>query len=194
MATSPKDDFDFLRVEQDLFGPSTPEQARRLGFGRDEPAQLARIVSFDAGYDTALSDCEAKPWAAAGKDARTMVAGYLDLANVIMDDFRTAYEKQATPRFQPLRVKFADCLAAAGYRPVDREKFISAPDPRALGVTFGALEGVEDTWEPNSRVGGVQVGPAIPPRRYVPTPAETDLAVAWQRCTVEAGSWIHCCR
>ncbi|MEV8513215.1 hypothetical protein [Dactylosporangium sp. NPDC051484] len=37
------------------------------------------------------------------------------------------------------------------------------------------------------RIDSAMLCPAAPARRYVPTTAESDLAVAWQRCTAESG-------
>ncbi|WP_432985509.1 hypothetical protein [Dactylosporangium sp. CA-233914] len=116
-----------------------------------------------------------------------MAAGYLDLANTIMADVRRDYEQRANPHLKQLRIAMTDCLQRAGYRPADRDAFIASPEPKRLGVAFGAHEGVAESWAPAPGKATVQIGPAVPARRYVPTPAESDLALAWQRCTVESG-------
>lgn len=187
MATEPVDQFAYLHFDEGMFGPRTEEEARRSGFGKDVPAQLARIVSFDANYDRALKKCEDAAWAKAGEHLRNLVSGYIELGNTLMAEFSIEYEKLANQKLPGLRQALADCLEKAGYKPADRERFIAEPDPKQFGIAFGGLEGGEDTWQPDRKPGTVQVGPATPARQYRPTPAEADLAVAWHRCVRSAG-------
>jgi hypothetical protein len=53
-----------------------------------------------------------------------------------------------------------------------------------FGVAFGELDpSPADNWRPAKKTGTVQVGPAVPARKYHPTAEESKLAVAWFQCS-----------
>ncbi|MEU5908498.1 hypothetical protein [Micromonospora sp. NPDC047527] len=179
----PPDPFEPLLLSAQNLGPTSEQEARRLGFGADFPGEPARIVSLDAGYDTNLKRCEAEAWTRFGPKAKQTMTDYFDLFNVL-GPYRYEVEREMP---SDLASKLYDCMATKNYR-ADRDAFLRTPNYTLFGVQFGASErGPEEDWQPASRPGVVQVGPAIPARRYVPTPAESDLAVAWFQCSKDVG-------
>jgi hypothetical protein len=162
------------------FGPTSEDEARRLGFGADAPAQPARIVSFDPRYDRNLQRCATAAWDRLGTGAAQVYDNYFDLANSLTGPFSREVGRRIPA---DLPEKSFDCLAGKGFQPPDRQAFLAEPNPRKqFTIAFGGLDGGPDTWEPARTPGTVQVGPPVPAKRYVPTPAESALAVAWFQC------------
>jgi hypothetical protein len=179
----PPDPFEPLLVSARSFGPISEEEARRLGFGVDYPGEPARIVSFDSGYDTNLERCEKQAWGRLGNDAKQTMSQYMDLFNLLAP-YRYEVDREVPA---DLPVRLYDCMVKKNYR-ADREAFLKTPNYTLFDVQFGSVQqGPEEGWQPANRPGTVQVGPAIPPRRYTPTPAEAQLAVAWFQCSKETG-------
>jgi hypothetical protein len=181
MSDTPVNPFTDLIVTASSFGPVDEETARRVGLGRDAPAQPPRIVSYDPSYDQNLERCETAAWNKLGKEAQADYHSYFQLGNDLLD-FRDQVNRELPPDLIP---KILDCLAAKGYSLPDRAAYRHAPDLRMFGVKLGALEGHDDTWQPSRTPGTVQVGPAIPARRYIPTPEESALSVAFFQCRMQ---------
>jgi hypothetical protein len=180
---SPEDVAIGLQVSARDFGLRGEEEARRLGFGEDSPGSPARIVSFDPSYDANLERCADQAWERLGADAEQAYLAYYDLLNQLLP-----YRMEAEEEWpEDLPVRMYDCMAGKGFR-IDREAFLASPAYTSFGVTLGSGErGTEEEWAPENDAGTVQVGPAIPPRRYTPTPEESALAVAWTQCIRDTG-------
>lgn len=180
----PPDPFEGLKVSARSYGPTSEDEARRLGFGMDSAGEPARIVSFDSGYDANLERCSTEAWVELGPQAQETMANYMDLFN-LLGPYRLEVELP-----EDLPAKLYDCMVGKGYQ-TDREAFLSMPSYRNYDVQLGSLEhGKEEAWQPKNEPGTVQVGPPIPPRRYKPTAAEVDLAVAWFQCDQQVG-WVQ---
>lgn len=183
MAQESGDDFAHVRFDLRTFGPVDEQEARRSGFGKDIPAKIARIVSFDANYDQELERCEQAASKKVGPEAQELSISYVELGNTLVGEFGKEYERLITPQLSELRTSLRDCLAEAGFQAEDPEDFVREPYPEKLGVRFGAHESTsEETWSPERKEGTIQIGPAVPAKKYVPTEDEIDLAVAWSQC------------
>lgn len=179
----PPDLFQTLKVSAATYGPTSEDEARRLGFGFDSPGEPARIDANDASFDSNLQRCTEEAWTSLGPDARQVYYDAYDLYNLLAP-FKAEYRAPDS-----LRSSMYDCMVAKGYNS-DRDAFLQLPSYRNFGVTFGGLEPAPElSWTAQHRPGTVEVGPAIPPRRYTPTPAEADLAVAWYQCDQQVG-WV----
>jgi hypothetical protein len=180
----PQDPFAFLTVSARDFGPTSEEEARRLGFGRDSEGEPARVVGTDANFETAAERCVQTAWDHLGPAARQIRTSYSDLVNVL-----APYRMEVGAELPAdLPVRTLDCMAKRGYTVPNREEFLKTPSHRLFGIRYGHLDsGPEETWEPVRKPGTVEVGPAIPPRKYTPTPEESALAVAWFHCGHQTG-------
>jgi hypothetical protein len=181
--SQPGDAFEGLRFTVRDFGPTSEDEARRLGFGADFPGEPARIAGYDPSYGVNLERCDDQAWERFGDDAEEVYAAYLDLFNLLAP-YRAELEHEV-PEDLPSRMY--DCLVDHDYR-TDRESFLAEPSYTQFDVPLGTVEhGPEEAWEPDPNSATVQVGPAIPARRYIPTPEESALAVAWYQCLEETG-------
>jgi hypothetical protein len=79
------------------------------------------------------------------------------------------------------------CITAQGYRVPDRATFLRTPAPQTLDIRFGGLVGASQ-WTPDPAQHTVQIDTGYAPGHYVPTAAESRLAVAWYRCQQKTGS------
>lgn len=166
------------------FGFASEEEARERGLGRSFGAEPARIVSFDANFDAVFERCRGESAEVFGTGAGQLLDQYSSIGNVLSSEFAV----WARPRFEADFSALVDCLVASGYTVVDRQRFIETRAPEAFGLPSGHLEHVAELdWEPTRVPGTVVVGPPIPARRYVPSPQESELAVAWYRCDQESG-------
>jgi hypothetical protein len=190
MSTRPQNPLSPILASARGFEPESEQAARQNGFGWDVAAQPARIVSFNPEYDSALERCTNTAWRFLGGEAA--LRNYYDygvLVNAIVMPFSEEVERRI-PGDVP--AKMYDCMSGRGYEAADRETFLTRPDPRtSFGVPLGTLNQPPDTWRPARISGTVQVGPATPARHYLPTGAESELAVAWFRCSVETGRHQH---
>ncbi|MFC7533986.1 hypothetical protein [Actinoplanes sp. GCM10030250] len=175
----PINPFEGLTIGAGSLGPMTEAEARRTGFGIDAVAERPALVSSDSNYDKAAERCDEKAWDTLGAGARETVWAYYELTNQL-----GPYRKELDRKLpKDLPAKLLDCITGEGYRAKDRNEFLKTPNPDQLGVAFGELEpATARDWEPKRRSGTVDVGPAVPARRYLPTPEESELAVAWYRC------------
>lgn len=172
-----------LRISLRDFGLRSEDEARRKGFGSDHPGEPARVVSFDPSYEANLERCSREAWDRLDDEAETAYAAYSDLINQLLP-YRAEVDAEV-PSDQPVRMY--DCMVGNGYQ-VDRDAFLASPSYTTFGVPMGSLEPAPARdWAPEEEPGTVQVGPAIPPRRYTPTQEESALAVAWVQCLDETG-------
>ncbi|MEU7904933.1 hypothetical protein [Actinoplanes sp. NPDC049118] len=185
MLAAPRNPFPQLIVTEKTFGPASEEEARRDGFGQDEPAIPPSVVSFDPNYDRASEQCSEDAWKKLSANAKKVYYSYFDLGNSLSMPFHlTVNERMGRARW----TKLLSCLADKGYRTNDEDAFYRFPDPGLFGVPIGA--GAEDpaaSWTPKGVPGTVEVGPATPARKYRPSAQESDLAVAWFRCRRDTG-------
>jgi hypothetical protein len=176
-------------VSPRMFGPTSDEEARRKGFGRDAPVEPGQVVSFDPNYDRSLETCQQEAWATIGQEAKDVSVGYLDLRNKLSGEFTNKYGELVRQRMDGLLRKQLACIERGGKGPIRREEFLRGVElkeiGRVFGVPLGRLEGSDPTWAPARIQGTIQVGPPTPARRYVPTSQEADLAVVWFRCSRE---------
>jgi len=168
------------------FAVRSEVEARRSGFGQDEPRQAPHVLSYDKGFDETLERCTDEAAKRLGGDLPRVRADAYDLMNVVSVEvagrIRTG---SAASTFKALAAPLLDCLDRAGFRPAKSgvERDI---DAYGLGVATGHLAGADPA--PPRRVRGtVETLPAAPARAYVPTPAEAALAVAAARCARETG-------
>lgn len=187
MLAAPTRTFPNLVITERSFGPTSEGEARRFGFGRDAPAQPARVVSFDPGYDKSLARCEEDAKAAIGADVQRVIDAYIDLGNKIQAEYQAHLLKKIGEAKPHVNQELLDCMSTKKYVPTDRSAFLEEPDPKLFGIRFGDLENGGDNWEPKRVKGTVQVGPPVPAIRYVPTAQESALAVAWFQCRRSTG-------
>ncbi|GLH95405.1 hypothetical protein [Phytohabitans aurantiacus] len=180
MMDQPVPAFSMFVITPRTFGPTTEQEARRIGFGRDEQAEPSPVVSSDPNYDRAIDSCGGKAWDRLGDDVQDAYYAYFDLGNKISGTLMTTISERLD---KSLPAKMLACVRAAGYDADDERQFLKTPRPALLGVPFGTVDPAPDTgWRPARKPGTIEVGPAIPARPYRPTAQESELAVAWLRC------------
>jgi hypothetical protein len=183
MPSRPYAIFDGLIITPRTFGPTSEQEARRIGFGRDQPPEPPSIVSYDANYDQALDECARQAWQRLGNTAQKVHQAYFDLGNKLLEPLMKTIESRLSPQ---MPAKMLACIRGKGYRVDDEQAFLKTPDPRLLGVPFGDPDpGAGASWKPNKMPGTVQVGPGSPAREYHASPEEGALAVAWFQCRQE---------
>lgn len=163
---------------RNLLGFTSEDEARDSGFGQDAPPQPARIVSYDPNYDAALEECESHAWEDLGADAQQVYLSYHDLGNQITSIVAGRMRPVAAETVTAL----IDCLEAAGFEYSGDREGVGLLDIPSRFVPLGHYDGPSSVWEPNQIAGTVQVGEALPAREWIPSPQETDLAVAVFRC------------
>lgn len=185
MEGGPRIVFGDLIVTPRTFGPTTEQEARRIGFGIDQAAEPPSVVSYDANYNSAMDDCSKKAWQQLGTGAQQAYLAYFDLGNKLSG----ALMPTITARLDPqLPAKLLSCMQGKGYHADDDQAFLKTPRPSQFGVHFGDPDpGPGATWQPDKHSGGVQVGPAAPARQYHASPEEGALAVAWFQCRQQTG-------
>ena len=183
MLSGPRAAFPGLVITPRTFGPTTEQEARRIGFGWDQPSEPPAVVSYDPNYDRALDDCAKQAWKRLGQDGQRIYFAYYDLGN----NLSKSLMKTITERLDPqLPTKMLTCIRGKGYQPTDEQVFLKTPRPQLLGVRFGQPDpGAGASWAPRKVPGTVQVGPAVAARQYHATPEEGALAVAWLQCRQE---------
>ncbi|MEV4630232.1 hypothetical protein AB0J90_28630 [Micromonospora sp. NPDC049523] len=186
MAGAPSVSFSYLKISAKSFGATSEDEARRLGFGLDAPAQPGRVVSFDPSYDKNLERCQGKAYDSLDSDTKRILNAYKDLGNLLFTEFGTAMERFIKDQIPDAAASLQRCLAEKGYRSTNEAAFLAEPDHRTFGVQFGDVE-EGDEWEPQRIKGTVQLGPPVPMKRYIPTAEESKLAVAWFQCRRDIG-------
>ncbi len=185
MLGQPRNPFRHLIITARTFGPTSVEEAKRVGFGRDSLSAPPSVVSFDPNYDRAYDSCTDDAWKALSDDAKNVYYGYFDLGNKLSQPLsRTINERMGVSAWQ----KLLSCLDDKGHRPRSEQEFLQTPNPGLFGVPVGvdAAEGL-DRWQPKQVPGTVEVGPAVPATQYQAGPVESALAVAWFECRQQTG-------
>ncbi|HYN97074.1 MAG TPA: hypothetical protein VES42_24815 [Pilimelia sp.] len=189
MLDRPGNPFAHFIVSARTLGPTSETEARRIGFGYDQPAKPAAVVSFDPNYDKALERCSERAWGRLGEDAEQVYESYFDLGNKLGEPLWGMIDDRMD---RAMPGKLMACLTGKGYRIPQREKFLRRPNPREIGVRIGMPDGGPAArWVPPRIPGTVQVGPPGTARRYQAPPAEGALAVAWLQCRESTGFTAH---
>ncbi|MEU8072550.1 hypothetical protein AB0B20_22615 [Micromonospora sp. NPDC049151] len=171
-------------TDESQFGLLSEDQARAKGFGQDPGWQPPKVASFDKNYDEVAEKCRGAGWRALGSGSEDLFRSYHDLGNELL-----LYREEVDRRLpEDLPAKMLTCIKRKGYQPADEQQFLQTPKPQLLGIEFGQVEGGSEEWTPNPEPGTVQVDRAFSPGKYVPTPEEAKLAVAWYQCQQETGT------
>jgi hypothetical protein len=172
-----------FKTTRSQFGLPGEAEARKFGFGHDPGWQAPELVSFDPAYNTAARRCEAQSWHRLESDAQKIVQAYQELGNQLLP-----YRREVDAHLPAdLPGKMFTCITAQGYRVPDRATFLRTPAPQTLDIRFGGLVGASQ-WTPDPAQHTVQIDTGYAPGHYVPTAAESRLAVAWYRCQQKTGS------
>ena len=155
--TLPTPNGNHLRVSAASFGPPDEDQANRLGFGFDKPAEPPFVISSDPGFDKALKRCAEHAWDGLGRTAKQTYTEYVTLGETMNRDY---VRQMRTELPTTVQERFLDCLAGAGFRVTDRSAFIRDQNPRLFGIQFGTFESTEATWRPRREPGTVEVSSA----------------------------------
>ncbi|GBP99581.1 hypothetical protein SSP531S_09760 [Streptomyces spongiicola] len=174
-----------MDVRPPLFATRTDEQAKLLGFGEHRRPEAASVLSYDRGFDKQFERCRHAAGRRLGPEFSEIQNQSYRLYNDVADE-RDALLKspaEAAVTAAALRPLLA-CVEAGGFRrhiPGARTL-----DSFGIGVPTGRHEGTGPA-EPKRVPGTVEVLPAVPERRYVPTAEESRLAVASARCARQTG-------
>ncbi|MCU7724315.1 hypothetical protein ODJ79_11365 [Actinoplanes sp. KI2] len=185
MASGPRNPFPQLIVTEATFGPASEDDAKRRGFGQDEPATPPAVVSSDPTYDRVSDQCAEDAWKKLSPNAKEVYYSYFDLGNALgMPFLLTVNQRMGQARWDQL----LSCLAGKGYQTTKKADFYRYPDPGLFGVPLGSdTPDPAASWVPKHVPGTVEVGPAVPARSYTPAPREADFALAWYRCRRDTG-------
>ncbi|SDT74794.1 hypothetical protein [Actinoplanes derwentensis] len=165
-------------------GFANEEEARTVGFGQGQDAEPAPVVSSDPSFDKALKECDQKSDAALSKDSRAVLDAYGDLGNQLSGGL-AVWIRKSVPAAMETQL---DCLGKSGFTVKDRALYLRQPyNVQQFGVPAGKLDGTPYDWAPTKKRGTVEVGPAKPALKYLPSGKESELAVAWFRCDQESG-------
>ncbi|MEV0004582.1 hypothetical protein AB0H28_20190 [Micromonospora sp. NPDC050980] len=185
MLEQPRNPFRHLLITARSFGPTSAEEAKRVGFGRDSLSAPPSVISFDPSYDKAYDRCTDIAWKELSDDAKKVYYGYFDLGNNLSQPLSpTVNERMGDTAWR----KLLSCLGDKGHRPQNEQEFLQNPNPGFFGVPVGvdANEG-RDRWKPKQVPGTIEVGPAVPAAPYHAGPAESALALAWFECRRATG-------
>ncbi|WP_055710905.1 hypothetical protein [Streptomyces torulosus] len=177
--------FTDMNVQTPPFAIRTDEQATLLGFGENSRPKVANVLSYDRGFDARLKKCQNKAEDKLGHEFSEVQNQSYQLYNDVADErdvlLKSPEEAEVTAAaLRPL----LECVEAAGFR-----QMVSGArtlDSFGIGLPRGRYEGTEPP-EPKRLPGTVEIIPAIPERRYVPTAEESRLAVASARCARTTG-------
>jgi hypothetical protein len=155
--------------------------ARAAGFGHTMAARDAYVFTSDSAFQQTARDCETKALTAMAGSA-DLIQAYTTLGNTLADAIAAA-AKQNKP---PLTQKVFACMSKGKY-PVDQNGSNKQP---IWNVDFGVPYGTPPPqhWPNLTKGGAVQIVPAVPEERYVPTPQEADAAAAMYQCSVDSGA------
>lgn len=185
MLDRPRPAFTGLVITARSFGPTSEQEARRIGFGRDNPAEPPVVVSTDPNYNRQLDACTGRAWRRLDDEARRVIDAYNDLGNKLLAPLMRTIDARMDPG---LPAKLLSCLREQGYRVPNDRAFLAHPDPRLTGVRLAPPPSAPElSWKPKRIPGTVEVGPAVPARQYRATTQEGALAVAWLRCKQRIG-------
>ncbi|MDX6739993.1 hypothetical protein [Actinocorallia sp. A-T 12471] len=173
-----------LNLERHIVGWASERHARAQGFGSDAPPTPVEIVSFDAGHDKLLDGCVADAGARIGPKFKRTIDLATDLANTLSAERVEVFD---TAKYKELNASVLACLSGKGFDADERTREDIGARPEAFGVKTG---GLAEMSEPvlKREPGTIEVIPAQPARRYVPTAEEADLAAAMFTCQTETGA------
>jgi hypothetical protein len=160
---------------RDYLGFGSEQEARDTGFRPDIGPGRPRIVSFDPNYDAARRRCGEHHWG--DPEAWVMLP----------------YEYSFLTAFAEIRVDgrlglptLIDCLEEAGFGFQGSRKDVTLAELPERFVTLGQYDMPMVEWEPNPVPGAVLVSDPIPPRDWIPSAPEQELAAAVFRCDQES--------
>jgi hypothetical protein len=185
MGPAPRNPFHHLIVTDETFGPASESDAEQHGFGHDQAPVPPAVASFDPNYDKISERCSENSWKKLPTNAKKVYYSYFDLGNALSRPFLlTVFERIGKPGWR----SFLSCLADKGYHTSKEEDFFRIPDPGLFGVPIGdPVADPAEGWKPKGTPGTVEVGPATPAKRYVPSAQESDFAVVWFTCARDTG-------
>jgi hypothetical protein len=168
-----------LNVTAPGFATISEADARRLGFGHDEPARAPHVMSFHTGFDRAFAQCTEQATNRLGRNFPDVRRRSYDLMSTVNAEVRAETTSGADAEaYRTIATPVLDCLDRAGYPHHGSERNLRA---YGVGLPTGTWTGPEPA-TPKGVRGTVEVLPAIPARTYTPTPDEAALAVAANRC------------
>ena len=174
-----------LNVTAPDFAVREEDVARRLGFGRDEPAQPAHVISSDPAFDRAFDQCGKAAAQTIDPEFPRVRSRAYDLINKInVETTRASLDGPAALDFDRMTTPLLDCLDQHGFHGTNGQK--RSLDSYRVGRPTGRLTG-PDPAPPRKVPGTVEILPPVPERTYLPTPEESALAVATSRCAREIG-------
>jgi hypothetical protein len=153
------------------------EQARQNGFGHNEPGRRSTFRLKDPAYIAHIDSCMSSAWEALGADAERTIVTYAQLGNKLRGEAFTTINERI-PEFRDRIYKCLQKEEAPVSQQADNEWGLS------FNFTVGSLEGVEP-----KEIEGLQPGfsEAIPERKYIPTPKESEIAAQVHNCAVDTG-------
>lgn len=174
-----------LAIDNTRFrGFTSEEQARTAGFGTGQTAEPPMVVSTDPNFDTAQKKCDTTTANALGQDSRSTLDAYTEIGNQLSGELAVWVRTEVPKATEPM----LDCLAQKGFPANDRTAGLKAPfNISAFNIAPGKLDGKPFDWQPKKVPGTVEVSPAKPQLRYVPSSQESNFAAAWYQCDQSTG-------
>ena len=174
-----------LNVTPPAFAVQTEDAARQYGFGKNEPAQPAHVISSDPAFDRAFEQCGTVAAEKIGVDFPRVRSQLYELINKInVEVTRMSMTGPAAGDFDRMTAPLLDCLDRHDFHGSGEQK--RSLDSYGVGRPMGQVTGPEPA-APKKIPGTVEILPPVAERTYVPTPAESALAVATTRCAREIG-------
>lgn len=163
--------------------PWFPDEAyaRAVGFGHSMAARDTYVFVKDSSFRQTSEDCEKKALSAMAGSSE-LIQAYTALGNTLADAISAAVKQNKPPLTQ---VVFA-CMSKGQY-PVDE----NGPNKQPIwNVDFGVPYGSPPPqhWPNLTKGGPVQIVPASPEQRYVPTSQESEAAAAMYQCSLASGA------
>jgi hypothetical protein len=155
--------------------------AKAAGFGHTMAAMDTYVFVSDSSFSQTSEECETKARSAMAGSSE-LIQPYAALGNTLADAISAAAEKNQHPLTQEV---FA-CMSKGQY-PVDE----NGPNKQPIwNVDFGVPYGTPPPqhWPNLTKGGPVQIVPASPEERYVPTSQESEAAAAMYQCSLSSGA------
>lgn len=179
------DPFADLNVTAPDFAARSEDDARRFGFGWNEPAQSAHIISSDPAFDRAFDQCGNRAAQTIDPEFPRLRSRAYNLINKInVETTRASLDGPAAADFDRMTAPLLDCLDRHGFHGASGQQ--RSLDSYGVGRPTGRLTGPEPA-PPRKIPGTVEVLPPVPERTYLPTSQESALAVVTVRCAREIG-------
>ena len=173
-----RQDADQITTDDSFFASEQDAKSRGL---REEPAgpAPAKVYTHDSSFGTISDACDATAWDALGSDARQLHLEYRQLGNAF-----GALGTSLSEDLVRLQHTVAQCLVDAG-------EPVTAAQDQLFGIRPDIELGQPVVYP--ERIGpkqtqGVEIIPADAEIAYVPTPAESDLAVKYYECSRQTGA------